>query len=63
MLIILFMLKNSTKILRHQMLELRNGADVVKLLSEDTERGRRRADLKQRLERLTQAQELISKRI
>uniref|UniRef100_A0A672LCT8 Interferon-induced GTP-binding protein Mx1-like n=1 Tax=Sinocyclocheilus grahami TaxID=75366 RepID=A0A672LCT8_SINGR len=49
--------------LRHQMLELRNGADVVKLLSEDSEHGRMRADLKQRLERLTQAQDLISNRL
>ncbi|XP_016110566.1 interferon-induced GTP-binding protein Mx-like [Sinocyclocheilus grahami] len=63
MLIVLFMLKDAAKILRHQMLELRNEADVVKLLSEDSERGRRRADLKQRLERLTQAQELISSRL
>uniref|UniRef100_A0A672MJP7 Interferon-induced GTP-binding protein Mx1-like n=1 Tax=Sinocyclocheilus grahami TaxID=75366 RepID=A0A672MJP7_SINGR len=49
--------------LRHQMMELRNGADVVKLLSEDSEHGRMRADLKQRLERLTQAQDLISNRL
>ncbi|XP_067306846.1 interferon-induced GTP-binding protein Mx, partial [Pseudorasbora parva] len=63
MLLILFMLKDAAKTLRHQMLELRNGADVVKLLSEDSERGRRRADLKKRLERLTQAQKLISKRL
>ncbi|CAM4556480.1 unnamed protein product [Leuciscus chuanchicus] len=63
MLIILFMLKDAAKTLRHQMLELRNGADVVKLLNEDSERGRRRADLKKRLERLTQAQELISNKL
>ncbi|KAL1260063.1 hypothetical protein QQF64_007890 [Cirrhinus molitorella] len=63
MLLILFTLKDAAKILQHQMLELRNGADVVELLKEDSERGRRRADLNQRLERLTQAQELISKRI
>ncbi|KAK7172214.1 hypothetical protein R3I93_004504 [Phoxinus phoxinus] len=63
MLIILFMLKDAAKTLRHQMLELRNGADVVQLLNEDSERGRRRADLKKRLERLTQAQELISNRL
>ncbi|XP_050985742.1 interferon-induced GTP-binding protein Mx1-like [Labeo rohita] len=60
MLIILFMLKDAAKILQHQMLELRNGADVVKLLKEDSEQGRRRADLKQRLELLTQAQKLIA---
>ncbi|ROI16086.1 Interferon-induced GTP-binding protein Mx, partial [Anabarilius grahami] len=63
MLIILFMLKDVAKTLQHQVLELRNGADVVKLLSEDSERGRRRAELKQRLERLTRAQEMISNRL
>ncbi|CAM4557358.1 unnamed protein product [Leuciscus chuanchicus] len=57
------MLKDAAKTLQHQMLELRNGADVVKLLNESSERGRRRADLKKRLERLTQAQELISNRL
>uniref|UniRef100_A0A8C2BMW5 Myxovirus (influenza virus) resistance F n=1 Tax=Cyprinus carpio TaxID=7962 RepID=A0A8C2BMW5_CYPCA len=62
MLLILFMLKNAAKTLRHQMLEMRNGADVAKLLKEDSEQGRRRADLKKRLERLTQAQELINNR-
>lgn len=56
------MLKDAAKILQHQMLEIRNGADVAKLLKEDSERGRRRADLKQHLKRLIQAQELISKR-
>ncbi|XP_051719794.1 interferon-induced GTP-binding protein Mx-like isoform X1 [Ctenopharyngodon idella] len=63
MLILLFMLKDAAKTLRNQMLELRNGADVVKLLSEDSERGCKRADLKQRLERLLQAQDLISQRL
>ncbi|KAK2881494.1 hypothetical protein Q8A67_018762 [Cirrhinus molitorella] len=62
MLLILFMLKDAAKTLRHQMLEMRNGADVVELLKEDTDQGRRRADLKQRLERLTKAQELINTR-
>lgn len=57
------MLKDAAKMLRHQMLELRNEADAQKLLSEDSDRGRRRSDLKQRLERLTQAQELISNRL
>lgn len=57
------MLKDAAKTLRNQMLELRNGADVVKLLSEDSERGCKRADLKQRLERLLQAQDLISQRL
>jgi len=63
MLIILFILKDAAKTLRNQMLELRNGANVVKLLSEDSERGLKRADLKQRLERLSQAQYLISNRL
>ncbi|XP_056118546.1 interferon-induced GTP-binding protein Mx [Rhinichthys klamathensis goyatoka] len=60
MLINLFMLKDAAKTLRLQMLELRKEADVVKLLIEDSDREHRRADLKKRLERLTQAQELIS---
>ncbi|XP_050985743.1 interferon-induced GTP-binding protein Mx [Labeo rohita] len=62
MLLILFMLKDAAKTLRHQMLEMRNGADVVELLKEDSDQWRRRADLKQRLERLTKAQELINNR-
>ncbi len=62
MLLILLMLKDAAKTLRHQMLEMRNGADVVELLKEDSVQGRRRADLKQRLECLTQAQELINNR-
>ncbi|XP_052472161.1 interferon-induced GTP-binding protein Mx [Carassius gibelio] len=62
MLLILFMLKNAAKTLQHQMLEMRNRADVAKLLTEDSEQGRRRADLKKRLERLTEAQELINNR-
>jgi len=63
MLINLFMLKEAANTLRLQMLELRNGADVVKLLCEDSEREHKRAELKQRMERLTQAQELLSNRL
>ncbi|KAA0702286.1 Mx Interferon-inducible [Triplophysa tibetana] len=63
MLVTLFMLKAAAKILRHQTMELRIEADVVKLLSEESERGCKRADLKQRLERLMQAQDLISSRL
>jgi len=63
MLINLFMLKEAANTLRLQMLELRNGADVVKLLCEDSEREYKRAELKQRMERLTQAQELLSNRL
>ncbi|KAI7800934.1 putative interferon-induced GTP-binding protein Mx1, partial [Triplophysa rosa] len=63
MLVTLFLLKDSAKILRQQTMELRIEADLVKLLSEESERGCKRADLKQRLERLTQAQDLISSRL
>ncbi|KAA0702287.1 Mx Interferon-inducible [Triplophysa tibetana] len=63
MLVTLFMLKDPAKILRHQTMELRIEADLVKLLSEDSERGCKRADLKQRLDRLMQAQDLISSRL
>lgn len=54
-----FMLKNAAKILRDQMMDLRDGADVMKLLTEGTERGRKRADLLQRIERLKEAQSKI----
>ncbi|XP_076838798.1 interferon-induced GTP-binding protein Mx3-like [Brachyhypopomus gauderio] len=60
MLLLLFMLKDAAKMLRNQMVDLRNDADVVKLLSEDSERGCRRADLLQRIERLKEAQSRIS---
>ncbi|XP_065137921.1 interferon-induced GTP-binding protein Mx3 [Paramisgurnus dabryanus] len=63
MLVNLFMLKDAARILRHQMMELRNGADVVKLLSEDSERARKRTDLHKRLQRLIQAQNLISSKL
>nr|XP_055051632.1 interferon-induced GTP-binding protein MxB isoform X3 [Misgurnus anguillicaudatus] len=63
MLVNLFMLKDAAKSLRHQMMELRNGADVVKLLSEDSERARKRTDLHKRLQRLIQAQNLISSKL
>ncbi|KAK6296036.1 hypothetical protein J4Q44_G00337490, partial [Coregonus suidteri] len=60
MLILQFMLKESAKMLRIQIMDLRDGADVVKLLSEDSTAGRRRADLHQRLDRLKKAQEKLS---
>uniref|UniRef100_A0A674BJF2 Myxovirus (influenza virus) resistance F n=1 Tax=Salmo trutta TaxID=8032 RepID=A0A674BJF2_SALTR len=60
MLILQFMLKESAKMLRIQIMDLRDGADVVKLLSEDSTEGRRRADLHQRLDRLKKAQEKLS---
>uniref|UniRef100_A0AAR2KVN5 Dynamin-type G domain-containing protein n=1 Tax=Pygocentrus nattereri TaxID=42514 RepID=A0AAR2KVN5_PYGNA len=41
------------------MMDLRDGADVAKLLTEGTERGHKRADLFQRLERLKAAQAKI----
>ncbi|XP_066516313.1 interferon-induced GTP-binding protein Mx3-like [Hoplias malabaricus] len=59
MLLLLFMLKDAAKMLRDQMMDLRDGADVMKLLSEGTERGRKRAELLQRLERLKEAQSKI----
>ncbi|TRY85138.1 hypothetical protein DNTS_006337, partial [Danionella cerebrum] len=63
MLITLFMLKDAAKTLRYQIIELRNGADVCKLLSEDPDRERIRADLKHRQDRLSQALDLISNRL
>ncbi|XP_043114102.1 interferon-induced GTP-binding protein Mx1-like [Puntigrus tetrazona] len=62
MLVILLMLRNAAKTLRHGMLEMRKVADVVDLLKEDLDQGRRRNELKQRLESLLQAQELINNR-
>nr|XP_046171793.1 interferon-induced GTP-binding protein Mx3 [Oncorhynchus gorbuscha] len=60
MLILQFMLKESAKMLCIQIMDQRDGADVVKLLSEDSMEGRRRADLHQRLDRLKKAQEKLS---
>lgn len=60
MVILLFILKEAAVMLRAHAMDLRDGADVVKLLVEDTEAGRRRADLHQRMERLRLAQERIS---
>uniref|UniRef100_A0A3B4CHL8 Uncharacterized protein n=1 Tax=Pygocentrus nattereri TaxID=42514 RepID=A0A3B4CHL8_PYGNA len=59
MLLLLFMLQDAAKMLRDQMMDLRDGADVAKLLTEGTERGHKRADLFQRLERLKAAQAKI----
>uniref|UniRef100_A0A672NHT0 Interferon-induced GTP-binding protein Mx-like n=1 Tax=Sinocyclocheilus grahami TaxID=75366 RepID=A0A672NHT0_SINGR len=52
MVILLFILKEAAVMLRAHSMDLRDGADVVKLLVEDTEAGRKRADLHQRMERL-----------
>uniref|UniRef100_A0A671MUU2 Si:dkeyp-110c12.3 n=1 Tax=Sinocyclocheilus anshuiensis TaxID=1608454 RepID=A0A671MUU2_9TELE len=52
MVILLFILKEAAVMLRAHAMDLRDGADVVKLLVEDTEAGRKRADLHQRMERL-----------
>ncbi|CAM4734634.1 unnamed protein product [Leuciscus chuanchicus] len=60
MVILLFILKEAAVILRAHAMDLRDGADVVKLLLEDTEAGRKRADLHQRMERLRLAQEQIT---
>ncbi|KAG9262357.1 interferon-induced GTP-binding protein Mx3-like [Astyanax mexicanus] len=59
MLLQLFMLKDAAKMLRDQMMDLRNGADVMKLLSEGSEKGRKKAELFQRLQRLKEAQSRI----
>ncbi|XP_030634837.1 interferon-induced GTP-binding protein Mx-like [Chanos chanos] len=60
MLILLFMLKESAGMLRAHSMDMRDGADAVKLLMEDSEAGHRRTELYQRLERLRQAQDKIS---
>uniref|UniRef100_A0A8C1TCX8 Si:dkeyp-110c12.3 n=1 Tax=Cyprinus carpio TaxID=7962 RepID=A0A8C1TCX8_CYPCA len=60
MVILLFILKEAAVMLRAHAMDLRDGADVVKMLMEDTEAGRKRADLHQRMERLRLAQERIS---
>ncbi|KAI4877134.1 hypothetical protein NFI96_026488, partial [Prochilodus magdalenae] len=60
MLVLLFMLKDAASMLRTEAMNLRDGADVPKLLSEDSEAGRKRMELYQRMERLRQAQERIT---
>uniref|UniRef100_A0AAR2KHU7 Uncharacterized protein n=1 Tax=Pygocentrus nattereri TaxID=42514 RepID=A0AAR2KHU7_PYGNA len=60
MLLLLFMLQDAAKMLRDQMMDLRDGADVAKLLTEGTERGHKRADLFQRLERLKAVMQLTN---
>ncbi|XP_062866470.1 interferon-induced GTP-binding protein Mx-like [Trichomycterus rosablanca] len=60
MVIQLFILKEAAVMLRTESMDLRNGADVSKLLSEDSEAGRKRTELYQRMERLRQAHERIS---
>ncbi|KAB5523370.1 hypothetical protein PHYPO_G00151770 [Pangasianodon hypophthalmus] len=60
MLILLFMLKEAVVMLRAESMDLCNGADVSKLLSEDSESGRKRTELHQRMERLRMAQERIT---
>ncbi|XP_017565544.1 interferon-induced GTP-binding protein Mx3-like [Pygocentrus nattereri] len=60
MLVLLFMLKEAAIMLRAESMDLRDGADVSKLLAEDSEAGRKRTELYQRMERLRQAQERIS---
>lgn len=60
MLILLFMLKEAVVMLRAESMDMRNGVDMTKLLSEDSESGRKRIELHQRMERLRMAQERIS---
>ncbi|XP_066516310.1 interferon-induced GTP-binding protein Mx3 [Hoplias malabaricus] len=59
MLVLLFMLKEAAIMLRAESITLQDGADISKLLTEDSEAGRKRAELYQRMERLSQAQERI----
>lgn len=60
MLILLFMLKEAVVMLRAESMDIRDVADVSKLLSEDSESGRKRLELHQRMERLRMAQERIT---
>ncbi|KAI2644912.1 Interferon-induced GTP-binding protein Mx3 [Labeo rohita] len=57
----LFMLKQTTQLMSIDMLNLLDGANVKELLSEDSDDGRKRRDLHARLERMSIAQEKISK--
>lgn len=60
MVILLFILKEAAVMLRAHAMDLRDGADVVKLLVEDSDAGRQRIELYQRMERLRLAQERVS---
>ncbi|TSK17827.1 Interferon-induced GTP-binding protein Mx1 [Bagarius yarrelli] len=60
MLILMFILKEAVVMLRAETMDLRNEADVPKLLSEDSESGQKRIELHQRMERLRMAQERIT---
>ncbi|XP_056596277.1 interferon-induced GTP-binding protein MxB [Triplophysa dalaica] len=60
MVILLFILKEAAVMLRAHAMDLRDGADVVKLLVEDSDAGRQRIELYQRMDRLRMAQERVS---
>ncbi|XP_048865153.1 interferon-induced GTP-binding protein Mx3-like isoform X1 [Brienomyrus brachyistius] len=61
MLIRFFMLKQSAKMLCHEMLKLMDGGNVNDILKEESEVSRQRAELQNRIDRLSNAQEKINK--
>nr|XP_023694470.1 interferon-induced GTP-binding protein Mx2-like [Paramormyrops kingsleyae] len=60
MLIRFFMLKQSAKMLCHEMLKLMDGGNVNEILKEESEVSRLRAELQNRVDRLSNAQEKIN---
>ncbi|XP_030634838.1 interferon-induced GTP-binding protein Mx2-like [Chanos chanos] len=60
MLIRFFMLKESARLLRSEMLGLVDGADVCEILREESDVKRRRVDMQNRVNRLSMAQEKLS---
>ncbi|XP_048105780.1 interferon-induced GTP-binding protein Mx1-like [Alosa alosa] len=63
MLIQLFLLKESARLLCTEMLSLIDGVDLEKALSEGSDIGRRRNELQSRIERLSLAQEKLSQEL
>ncbi|KAI1899080.1 hypothetical protein AGOR_G00057800 [Albula goreensis] len=61
MLIQVFMLHEAAKLLRVEMLNLMDGGDVREILHEDSDVSRKRIELQSRLERLSKAQERLSR--
>uniref|UniRef100_A0A8C9VKA3 Myxovirus (influenza virus) resistance G n=1 Tax=Scleropages formosus TaxID=113540 RepID=A0A8C9VKA3_SCLFO len=60
MLIRFFMLKQSAKVLCTEMLKLIDGGNVNEILREETESSRRRAEMQNRIERLSAAQDKLN---
>uniref|UniRef100_A0A3B3S2A9 Myxovirus (influenza virus) resistance G n=1 Tax=Paramormyrops kingsleyae TaxID=1676925 RepID=A0A3B3S2A9_9TELE len=60
MLIRFFMLKQSAKMLCHEMLKLMDGGNVNEMLKEESDVSRQRAELQTRIDRLSNAQEKIN---